>query len=746
MSSYRWIGNRLIEVSTANLTDESGVVELKQRLLIDTEGRVLRDMLRAALRDNPMRETLHVATSAYMRILEVLDKAGEDLVIESNDRSRFGMDAYRFNPRTSSRTLLTGDSPGNVREFVADHEGQVRIAVTVNRGEEKTALWYRKSNDDRWTKLAESAYEDDEIRPIAFDYDNKTLYVSARSKEAGKRFGVYAFDPDVNKLGALIYENASVDANRLVFDRSTKKVVGIPDDSADAVHWVDPQWIAIQKSIDTALPGMRNHLSWGRDATDRIVVASESDSTSPAYFVLDRKTGRLEELVVSRPWLEKVALAPRRFVRYTARDGLSIPGFLTLPKGVEARKLPLVVMIHGGPYVQAQGAGYDDFAQFLASRGYAVLEPHFRGTLGYGDAFYKAGWRQWGLAMQDDVTDGVRWLIDSGRVDADRVCLLGASYGGYATLWGLAKEPKMFRCGVAYVAVSDLEMMFDVGWSDFMRAERGGDMTRTFARWIGDPATDRDKMRAVSPLHHADRIQAPLLLAYGASDTRVPLIHGDRMRSALDKYNKPYEWVVYNDEWHGFNKDENRYDFYRRVDAFLAKNLVSRATSVSQADPEEVRTRAMTVDVAATSALELSFAHERLDLSLIHRFLSGEAYWSPGIPRDVVERAVANSLCIGAYRDGRQVGFARLVTDRATFAYLADVFVVAAERGAGIGRQMVLALLDHDDAQGLRRVLLFTADAHAVYTPLGFRAIGRPERGMEILRTDPYSAPSLPRP
>ena len=587
VSSYRWVGNRLLEVSTANLTDESGVVEVKQRMLIDTDGRVVRDMLRAALRENRTGETLYVGASSYMRIVEVLDKAGEDLVVETNDRSRFGMDAYRFNPRTSSRKLLTSDSPGNVSEFFADHDGQVRIAVSVPRGQTKTSLWYRKSNDDRWVRLGEWDYEDEDIRPIAFDFDNKTLYVSARSKADGKRFGIYAFDPDANQLGALILDNVTVDLDRVVFDRSAKKLIGIPDSSSGGVHWVDPQWAAIQKSIDTALPGMRNHLSWGRDATDRIVVASESDDTSPAYYILDRKTGKLEESVVSRPWLSKLKLSPRRFVRYQARDGLSIPGFLTLPNGVEPKKLPLVVMIHGGPYVSAQGAGYDDIAQFLASRGYAVLEPHFRGTRGYGDAFYKAGWRQWGLAMQDDVTDGVKWLIDSGRVDADRVCLFGASYGGYATLWGLAKEPKMFRCGVAYVAVSDLEMMFDVTWSDFMLAERGGDTTRTFTRWIGDPSTDRDKMRAVSPLYHADRIQAPLLLAYGAADTRVPLIHGDRMRAALDKYGKPYEWVVYDDEWHGFNKDANRYDFYRRVDAFLAKNLAPRPqpTTTAAVDP-----------------------------------------------------------------------------------------------------------------------------------------------------------------
>lgn len=179
--------------------------------------------------------------------------------------------------------------------------------------------------------------------------------------------------------------------------------------------------------------------------------------------------------------------------------------------------------------------------------------------------------------MQDDITDGVKWLIDNGKVDGDRVCLFGASYGGYATLWGLEREPRMFRCGVAFVAVSDLALLFDVNWSDTNRNDRYGSSTNFYKRTIGDPDRDREKLREVSPLYHVDRIQAPLLLAYGAADVRVPLIHGNRMRSALDKAGKSYEWVVYDDEGHGFNKDENKFDFYRRVDAFLAKNLVPRA-------------------------------------------------------------------------------------------------------------------------------------------------------------------------
>ena len=576
VASYDWIGDRMIEISVANLADASGNIELKQRVLIDTDGRVVRDMFRASLRENAMRDTVYLGTNAFLRIVEVLDRAGDDLIVESNERGRYALDAYRYNPRTAAKTLLTFDSPGDVSDFTADHAGQVRVAVTSPRGGEKTALWYRKSNDDQWIKLRESAVEEDTIRPIAFDYDGKTLYVRARTEANGGRLGVYAFDPENNQLGALLFESQTVDAGRLIFDRVKQKPIGISGGSLDGIKWIDPQWDRLQKAIDAALPKTRNFLSWGQFATDRVVVTSTSDVQPPVFYLLDRKTMRMEEVASSYPAIDTELLSPRKFVRYKARDGIDIPAYLTIPKSSNGKNLPLVVDIHGGPYVPSTRYGFNAEAQFFASRGYAVLQPDFRGTQGYGDAFYKAGWKQWGLAMQDDVTDGVKWLIANGTVDKDRVCLFGGSYGGYATLWGLEKEPQMFRCGVAYVAVSDLELMFDVTWSDFMRAERGGDTTKVLTRWIGDPDKDREKMRAVSPIFHADRIAAPLLLAYGAADVRVPLIHGSRMRSALDKYNKPYEWVVYPEEGHGFNKDENRFDFYHRVEAFLDKNLAPR--------------------------------------------------------------------------------------------------------------------------------------------------------------------------
>ena len=265
-------------------------------------------------------------------------------------------------------------------------------------------------------------------------------------------------------------------------------------------------------------------------------------------------------------------MAERRPVHYTARDGLDIPAYLTLPKDSSERKPPLIVNIHGGPWARGFTWGFETEAQFFANRGYAVLEPEFRGSLGHGWKHYSSSFKQRGLTMQDDITDGVEWLIKEGVVDKNRVCLYAGSYGGYATLWGLIKTPDLYKCGVAFVAVTDINLLFGGDWYDLVGSPY---------RWmdyeakdiIGDPKTDAEKFKSVSPLANADKLKAPVLLAYGGRDHRVPIKHGDEFREALDKYGKTYEWVLYSDEAHGFNKDDNRFDFYRRVDAFLKKYL-----------------------------------------------------------------------------------------------------------------------------------------------------------------------------
>ncbi len=573
--SYQWLGNRVIEVVAADLDERGGALRFHQHLIVDVVDKEVLGDLQA------------ISRFGESQVLAALPGDGSEMVIKTYDRNIASADAYRYDARTNRKQLLTFRSPGSVENFVVDHAGRVRVAVSATRGGMRTVVWMRPDNDAEWTQVHDDPAQQETFVPLAFDDDDRTLYVGVPSEAHRGLRDVYAYDTATSTMGPRVYEATGADAGSVVIDRVRHRIAGVRDGSAAGVHWVDPGWEQVQRSLDQALPNAHNRISWARDDTDRMIVASEADAEPPTYYLFDRKSLRLEPVARARPWLAADDLSPRGFVSYRARDGLTIPAYLTMPKHPDGAKPPLVVIIHGGPFTSGYRYGYDGEAELFASRGYAVLQPNFRGTLGYGQAFAEAGWRQWGLAMQDDVTDGVRWLADTGRVDGDRVCLYGASYGGYATLWGLEKEPTMFRCGVAFLAVSDLELMFDVTWSDTMRYERGDSSTNYFRRTLGDPDRGRDALRAVSPDLHADRLQAPLLLAYGATDQRVPIIHGTRMRAALDDAHKPYEWVVYSDQQHTVFDPENRADFYGRVEAFLKKNLAPRATATAAARPPQ---------------------------------------------------------------------------------------------------------------------------------------------------------------
>ena len=263
-------------------------------------------------------------------------------------------------------------------------------------------------------------------------------------------------------------------------------------------------------------------------------------------------------------------MARTDFERIRARDGLEFPLWITRPAAASAAPLPAVVLVHGGPWVRGRQWGWQADAQFLASRGYVVIEPEFRGSRGYGQKLYRAGWRQWGRAMQDDVADALAWAVDKGLVDPKRVCIAGASYGGYATLMGLVRHPELYRCGAAWVAVTDPRLLFQWRYGTDQPDEvREVD----YPRLIGDPLADAAMLDSVTPVLLARHIQAPLLLAFGGADRRVLPVHGQRMRQAMLDVGRPAEWVQYEDEGHGWLKMETRLDFAARLEAFLARHL-----------------------------------------------------------------------------------------------------------------------------------------------------------------------------
>ncbi len=553
---YEWLSNDRVLVSVVdNLDDASGEIYARGSFAINTDGGSVREI----------------------NGVDVLGESSEkpgSLIVFGAGRSG-GTDVFRMDSRTGRQELLTFDTPGNVVDWVVDRSDEVRIAVSSKDFVVK--IFHRDNQKSPWVKLEEFDTRKYNIVPLAFDYDNRTLYV--RSNRDRNSTALFRYDLDKKALGELVAENDVVDIGGLRFDTAKKKMVGIDTGSRSrtvnpsGMKWLDPEWERVQKMVDAALPGRVNQLSWGSKMPHQVLVSSRSDTYPGGYFLLDTRSNKMEPIAEKRPWIDAARMSPARSVHYKARDGLQIPAMLTMPRPVDgsvAKNLPLIVDIHGGPHAPGAGWGFDETAQFLASRGYAVLQPNFRGTAGYGRKFLEAGFRQWGLAMQDDITDGVAWAVKQGYADPKRVCLMGASYGGYAALYGLIKEQGMFRCGIAAVAVTDLELLFSIAWSDTYRSKTA---QTTLRERIGDPKKDVEQFRKISPLYQAANISAPVLLAFGSDDRRVPVVHGQELKAALDKNNKPYEWIVYTGEGHGFNKSENRIDYFKRIEAFLDKHL-----------------------------------------------------------------------------------------------------------------------------------------------------------------------------
>lgn len=561
----RWVNNKRLVYSTADFQAGLGEQRGGGLYAIDRDGQAPREIspsLGALISNN-------YAVRRYSAMLSRIEGEGDDIYAVSNDRSERYTDVYRLNTRTGAKEMLTFDAPGGVQRWVVDRNGVPRAAVQVEKAE-ISRLWIRPYAKSAWKMVHEANLKvGDGITPIAFDWAG-TLYVSARV-QGDDKLAIYKLNLDTGALGDLVVANPQYDVDSgLIFDSVLKKLVGVSiNGDKPSYVWLDDQWSRWHGTLNATLPDRVNWLSRTTDATS-LLVRSASEKVASEYFLFDPVNRKLEELGSTLPWIKADRMGDREFRRYESRDGISIPAYVTYPNKVDRKMLPLVVDVHGGPWVRGNTWEYDGNAQFLASRGYAVLQPNFRGTTGNGWHHYRTSWKQWGQTMQDDITDGVKHLVSKGIVDPKRVCIMGASYGGYAALMGLVKEPDMFKCGINYVGVTDPQLLLTVSWSDFSNS----DFTRfRLADMIGNPDKDKALMDRTSPLKRANEIKAPVLMAYGGEDYRVPLVHGERMRDALLANRVPVEWVVYKEEGHGWLKEENRFDFARRVETFLAKHI-----------------------------------------------------------------------------------------------------------------------------------------------------------------------------
>ncbi len=476
---------------------------------------------------------------------------------------------WRLDTVSGRTRLLSGDAPAHAVGWALDSQGVPRVAQSHHGA--KNRLYWKADAGAAWTLALESdayANEGPGMRSLAVGGDD-VLYASTRvddDTEALVRVDMHKANLDIQPLLSL----KGYDFNGSLVFGAKGKLLGVRYlTDARGVQWFDPALKKIQDRVDALLPDTINSISCGNcEQPGVVLVGSWSDRQPPVYRLLNLKTGKLDVLASSRSWIKPQAMATRDMVRFAARDGLSIPVHITRPVG-QTGPAPTVVLVHGGPWVRGGEWGWEPQSQFLASRGYVVVEPEFRGSRGFGFKHYRAGWKQWGLAMQDDVADATEWAIKQGYADPKRVCIAGQSYGGYATLMGLVRYPQMYRCGVEWVGVTDIDLMYDITWSDSSEDWKQYGMPVL----VGDQKADAPQLQATSPLKLADRITQPLLMAYGAVDRRVPIAHGVKMRDAVSRHNPNVEWIVYGDEGHGWMLQANQVDFWTRVEKFLDRHL-----------------------------------------------------------------------------------------------------------------------------------------------------------------------------
>ena len=447
-------------------------------------------------------------------------------------------------------------------------DGTLRAALA--RREDRQSLHLRRP-DGSWAQVDERHWRDaGAVQPVHAAADGRLFGLA----QHGDKRALFVLDPETGRPAREpMLESPDFDlAPHFISSRDGLLGVRYLVDG-EATLWLDESMKALQQRIDQRLPGRVNRVDPPRHGDSPwVLVQSWSDRQPLMALVFHRETGEVLRLGSSHPEIEPRAMGRTELHRIPARDGLPLPAWLTLPADEAKGPRPMVLLVHGGPWVRGAQWRWDPEVQFLASRGYAVLQVEFRGSTGFGARHFEAGIGQWGQAMQTDLADAARWAIARGTADADRIAIMGASYGGYATLMGLVTDPGLYRCGVAWVGVTDPMLLFSVDWSDITGESKRYGLTTL----IGDPVADAERLRRASPLRRAAEIKSPLMLAYGAWDLRVPLVHGEKMREALKSHGARHEWVVYDNEGHGWSRAENRVNFWTRVEAFLARELAPR--------------------------------------------------------------------------------------------------------------------------------------------------------------------------
>ena len=496
------------------------------------------------------------------QIIDDLEDQPDEVIIGLNKRNPQVFDPYRLNIKTGEMTMLA-ENPGNIQGWMTDHDGKLRVAFAIVDGI-NTQVLYRTTEQEEFKPILTTNFKES-LDVSFFTFDNKQLY--ATSNLGRDKSAVVVFDPETGKETRVLYENKDFDVSGITYSHKRKVLT-----TASFISWkrerffFDDETKATFAKLEAQLPGYELGITGTDKAEETYIVRTYSDRSLGAYYIYEKAKDKLTKIQEVSPWIDENKMADIKPIQYKARDGKVIHGYLTLPKGVDPKNLPVVVNPHGGPWAR-DNWGFNPEVQFLANRGYAVLQMNFRGSTGYGRDFWESSFKQWGLTMQNDITDGVYWLIQQGIADKNNIAIYGASYGGYATLQGLVVTPTLYAAAVDYVGVSNLFTFMNTippYWKPML------DM---MYEMVGNPVADSIQLEATSPALNAHKIMTPLFVAQGKNDPRVNIAESDQIVEALRKRGVDVEYMVKDNEGHGFHNEENRFDFYRSMEKFLSKYL-----------------------------------------------------------------------------------------------------------------------------------------------------------------------------
>lgn len=553
---YRWAGDGQLIFSMGGITQAFGVD-------MPVTGLMVYDLKKKDVRQLGLKSQGVIGDD-----LLFVDPDGKYLLMAMQKSIFDYPQVYRVDIADNTLTKIVDDQ-SEIWQWIADDNGVVRIGISYPGN--KTKIYYRSKDGEKFKLIGKIKDDDDDdtkknnLLEITRVVSGKDEGYVLSNKETG-RFALYRFNYLTREIGEQIFALDENDVTDFELNDNGTAIESVTyTDDRDRIKWFDDYFSKQQRKLDKAMPGQEAWIQSHSRDRNRMIIFTTSSTDPGSYYYYDVAAKQMDRIAGINDKIDPGKLARTQYVHYAARDGLSIPAYLTLPVGRDAKNLPLIILPHGGPFGVRDTLDYDTEVQFLANRGYAVLQPNYRGSDSYGEAFYKKGEGQIGRAMQDDLDDGMDWLAKDGIIDPARVCVVGASYGGYAALWSVIRNPERYRCAASFAGVTDFKKQ--------IKYDSKSLKSRYAKEWRNKVQGEKEfDLDSVSPAKNAAKINRPILITHGDDDSNVPFSQYKDMLAALKKAGKTAETHVYEGEGHGFNDPANEKDWLDRLEAFLKKN------------------------------------------------------------------------------------------------------------------------------------------------------------------------------